>query len=214
MPNLCELADVKDWLGIATDKTQADSTLTRLIGAVSTDFLNAIDRPDLTPAADYTDIVRVRQHMLSRPQQSMNWNEWLGKGDVTIGLKHWPLNSITSVEIDGVAISESPDGIEDGWYYDDSTPPEDCNTLIIIGQVYRVGESVVTVNYNAGYDDVPADIEQAAIEAVAFRYRSKDWIGQASKHMQAGETVTFLNVVWPLPVKAVIDRYLEDDELV
>jgi hypothetical protein len=53
MPDLCELADVKAWLGI-TD-TVSDTLLRRLISSTSQDFLNEVRRNDFTPAQDWTE---------------------------------------------------------------------------------------------------------------------------------------------------------------
>jgi hypothetical protein len=56
MSALCQLEDLKLWMQIPTATTSEDSLLSRLIDAVSADFLQAIKRPDLTPAAAYTEL--------------------------------------------------------------------------------------------------------------------------------------------------------------
>jgi hypothetical protein len=47
---------VKAWLAIATSQTADDSILSRLIMAVSYDFLREIGRLNFTPAQSYTEV--------------------------------------------------------------------------------------------------------------------------------------------------------------
>ena len=49
----------------------------------------------------------------------------------------------------------------------------------------------VIVTYTAGYPTTPPDIAQAATELVCRRYRERTRIGEVSKALGGGETVTF-----------------------
>jgi hypothetical protein len=56
--------------------------------------------------------------------------------------------------------------------------------------VFEAGASNVYLEYVAGYDPIPSEIEQACIDLVSLRYRERDRIGLTSKSL-AGESITF-----------------------
>ena len=78
--------------------------------------------------------------------------------------------------------------------------------LRLHGYGFRRGLGNVTISYTAGYVVIPADLERACIELVAYRFREQDRIGLASKGM-AGETTSFVTRDVPAAVAAVLDRY-------
>lgn len=159
MPDLCELADVKTWLGI-TD-TSSDAMLERLITATSEDFLNEIRRQDLTPAADYVDVILVNERLSScavpffQPRQR------------EVFLRHYPVNSVAKVTVDGQEIDAVDDPTTDsGYWFDDTRSPEDRQFIILLG--FETCRNV-KVEYNGCYDEIPPSIEQAVIEWIAFK---------------------------------------------
>lgn len=187
MADLCQLNDVKAWLTIPSGVTANDSLLSRLITAVSFEFLREIGRMDFYPAADYTE---TRE----------------GDGDVRMVLRHWPVNSITTLTINGAAVEESTDQIEAGYYIDTDLDPERRWELYLAGGFSFTDATPIVVTYNAGYTAVPADAAQAVIEWVAYRYKTQQWIGTTSAHVQ-GESVQTQIAVMPPTVQAVINRY-------
>jgi hypothetical protein len=198
--DLCKLTDVKAWLTIATNQSADDNLLSRLITAVSYDFLREIGRLDFTPAQDYTE---VRE----------------GDGGDLMVLRHWPLNSVSSVTITvpnaspaTISIPESTDDVEEGYWIDMDIDPERRWELYLDGFVFT-DLATITVMYNAGYQTVPQDVEQAVIEWVAYRYKTRQWIGQTSKHMAQGETIQTPETEIPPSVKRVIERYRRCDPL-
>ena len=199
--DLCQLTDVKAWLAMGTNQTTDDSLLCRLITAVSYDFLREIARLDFTPAQDYTE---VRE----------------GDGGDLMVLRHWPLNSVSSVIITVpnssppaiTDVPESTDDVESGYWIDMDIDPERRWELYLDGYVFT-DLAVVTIMYNAGYATVPQDAQQAAIEWVSYRYKTRQWIGQTSKHMAQGETVQTPDSEIPPSVKRVIERYRRYDPL-
>jgi hypothetical protein len=208
MSDLCQLDDVKGWLKIPLTQTSEDDGLTRLITAVSAEFLNEIDRNDFTPNADYTNEVhRIGPHHFRTSASIYGGSRSARPREVVIPLRHWPINSIASVTLDGATVSASSDGSADGYYYDATEDPEYRNTLKLINISVVLGRSVVLVNYNAGYSAVPKDAEQAVIEWVAYKYRSKDWIGQTSKSLNTGENAQVMTVRYPDSVAGVVKRY-------
>jgi Phage gp6-like head-tail connector protein len=201
MPDLCELDDVKAWLNIAN--ANGDAVLSRLISAVSADFANCIGRSDFFPAIDYLDVFDGPD-----PRWRRHWEQFRTHYRRQLELNHRPINSIASVTVDGTDMPASADGVADGYWYDPTEDPEFRVTLKLIGNATAIGpRSQIVVRYNAGYDEVPPDVVQAVIEWVAYRYRSRDWIGQISKHMNQGETVQFQNVTMPATTQAVVQKY-------
>jgi hypothetical protein len=198
--DLCLLSDVKLRLAMGTKQTADDDLLSRLITAVSYDFLREIARLDFTPAQDYTE---VRE----------------GDGGNLMVLRHWPLNSVSSVTITvpnaspaTTVILESTDDVMFGYWIDTDIDPERRWELYLDGYVFT-DLAMVTVMYNAGYATVPQDAQQAAIEWVSYRYKTRQWIGQTSKHMAQGETVQTPDSEIPPSVKRVIERYRRYDPL-
>lgn len=199
--DLCALADVKAWLAIATGQTTDDPLIARLITAVGYDFLREIRRLDFIPAQSYTE---VRE----------------GDGGTSMVLRHWPLNSVSSVTIQPVptaspaviTVPQSTDDVMNGYWIDMDLDPERRWELYLDGYTFT-DLAIVTVAYNAGYAAAPADVVQAAIEWVSHRYKGRQWIGQTSKHMVQGETVSTPEVEIPPSVKRVIERYRRYDPL-
>lgn len=206
MPNLCQLMDVKDWLNIVD--VSADTTLTRLIESLSFEFLREIKRPELAPGTDWTEVVP-------------------GNGMQEMFVRYYPINSIASVTVNGVAIPASPDGgVTDGyWFNSAAVDIEDRIKISLSGYWFTQGSlpsggswsynalsgsyplNNVVLAYNAGYEIVPKDIEQAMIEWVCEKFKGRQWIGQSSKHMANGESVSFLNRRWSPSVQGAINRY-------
>src|ERR1700723_235893 len=102
--DLTTLANLKLWLPIPVTTTAEDPTFTRLITATSSDFTRATKRPDLL-ATDYTEVHE-------------------GDGGRSMIAFHWPVNSIATLSVGGVAITESSDKIAAGWYLDEDIDPE------------------------------------------------------------------------------------------
>lgn len=57
------------------------------------------------------------------------------------------------------------------------------------------------------YGYIPQDVEQAAIETIAFRFKSREFIGLVSKSMGSQETVTFSQKDMQDAVKTMLQNY-------
>lgn len=66
------------------------------------------------------------------------------------------------------------------------------------------GVNNIVVNYTAGYTTVPYDIDGAVAERVAFEYRKRSRIGQASASV-GGESLSFIEV--PASWDATVQNY-------
>ena len=114
-------------------------------------------------------------------------------------MANYPINSVSSVYVNGVAIPASPDYLQNGYVFD-------MNRIILIGYIFTKGTQNVLVNYNAGYVSIPAEIEQATIDLVMDMYVGKDRIGVSSKTL-AGETVAFSLADMPARTKTILNNY-------
>ncbi|WGJ15640.1 hypothetical protein QEV83_05080 [Methylocapsa sp. D3K7] len=143
--DLIGLADIKRWLDVAG--TDDDILLARLIAQISQAILHVIDRPTILP---------------------LTYNEIRDGGNETsIMLRQWPVISVSSVTIDGVAISPSPllvggKTIQAGYVLDpsDSAPPGSMQRLSLRGARFYCGVQNVAISYTAGYQ---ASREKAVI---------------------------------------------------
>lgn len=132
--DLCSLADVKAWLGIATGTTTSDAILTGLITAVSRTILEYLNRSYILPVQR----TEVRD----------------GTGSQRMVLKEFPVQSVKSLTVDGsvIAACTSPP-FGSGYILEaaDTYPPGHAQRLVMPGQMFCRGYSNVTVVYTAGY---------------------------------------------------------------
>lgn len=167
---------VNAWLGLTV--TTDDALLTGLITMASALMDNIMSRSLLT--ASYTEMRD-------------------GPGGQTISTRNYPITAVTGVSVDGVSIPPSPGAPTPGYGF---TPLQ----IFLRGYQFTRDVQNVQLQYTAGLASAPADLEQACIDLVAFKYRGRNWTGQASKMLQ-GETVTFRVEDVPKEVMAVLKTY-------
>lgn len=176
MSALATVDDVKSFLGNQVNVAD-DMLLASLISGESAFILSWIGR--LFDTATYTDLFN-------------------GGGGQERLLKNYPVKTITSVFIDGAAIPQAP-SIQDRGYllFDDR--------ILLFGYQFSWGQRNCQIIYTAG-QDIPADVQQACVELVSYRYRSRDRIGLASKSI-AGETTAYVTKDMPDHVKTLLQRH-------
>jgi hypothetical protein len=186
----------------------ADTALvTSLVTAISRYVAQACGRNNLNAVATLTDVLD-------------------GSGSDKQFVSEWPIKTVTSISIWGVAIPAAPDAQSSGYLFDTNalilTPYTSIGSPLSrysMGRFPR-GRRNVTVVYNAGYDSVsippgnaafngaPDDLGYAVTYVVAQEYKRRDWIDQASKTLsQSGEVVTFRNWEWPPFIESIIQEY-------
>jgi hypothetical protein len=173
--DLTSLANTKAWLTLTG--TADDDTLTRLISAVSYAIQNLINRQ--FAGVSYAETRN-------------------GNGRPAMFLSNGPVTAVASVTVDGATIPAKPSPTAAGYSFDD-------NIVYLDGYAFTQGNRNVVINYTAGYLAVPPDIEQAAIDIIAFQFRSRDRIGLASKVL-SGETTSFLRDIPPQTMR-VLQQY-------
>jgi hypothetical protein len=163
--DLTTLADVKAWLqtGQAAFPTTDDALLSRLITAASQFIQTWLNRP--IAQADYLE---VRD----------------GTGGSRLQFAVFPVTSVFSLTIDGIAIPPSADPRAAGYTYS-------ATELALRGYIFTRRAQNVAFFYTAGFAAIPPEIAQACIELVALRYRERSRTGEVSKALGNGETVTY-----------------------
>ena len=176
--DLTSLANVKAWFAPPLAATTDDTLLQRLITAASGFILTWLDR-DLVEQS-YSEIRD-------------------GTGGRRLALAHTPVTAVTSLAIDGVAISPMPDATSPGYGFT-------ATQILLRGHAFNRGIRNVVVTYTAGYAATPPEVEQACIELVALRYRERERIGHVSKSL-AGETVAFSQKDMSDDIKTILSVY-------
>ena len=179
---LTTLTNLKTWLG--TPNATDDALLTRLISAASA-FIES---------------------WLNRTISIQTYNEkYDGTGQDTLMLSNYPIVSLSSISIYGVAqtLLNPGDFTSTGF-----SITNDQTQLYGQNITFDRGRQNVAVSYSAGYATVPLDIEQACLELCALKYKNLrgDRIGLVSKGL-AGEATTFFVGDMPQSVKTLLQQY-------
>lgn len=177
--DLCLLADVKAWLS-PTMGAVDDALLVRLITAASVTMQQWMNRT--IPLQAYTE----------------NRN---GQDTRAIMLSNYPLVTVISVVIDGVAIALAAGNLNvyTGYAFDQTS-------IYLAGYKFTRGFQNVSLAYTAGFAITPIELSQACIDLVCFRYRERDRIGMTSKAM-AGETTSYTVADFPKSTLAMMNNY-------
>ena len=122
-----------------------------------------------------------------------------GTGRETLLLPNTPVTAIVSVTIDGHAIPASGGWPQPGYGFDGSS-------VYLLGRGFTPGRRNIAVVYMAGYVSVPADVAQACVELVAFRYRLIAKTGLVSEGALQ-QTTTYSQSDMPASVKTALSTY-------
>jgi hypothetical protein len=181
--DLTTLGDVKAWLqnGPNPFPDIDDALLSRLVTAASRHIETWIGRR--VALADWREIRD-------------------GTGGQRLAFANWPVTAVISLTIDGLAIPPAPaDGTPGAGYIFTATE------LALFGYYFTRRSQNVAVTYTAGYAVPPPELAQACVELVCLKYRERGRIGEVSKALGGGETVSFTQKDLPDSVKTVLMRY-------
>lgn len=191
---LATLAAVKQYLTIAG--TENDELIERLIEAVSARFMTNTGR--LLAARDFSP-------ESADPAYDPDNAVLSGSGHSELLLPQYPVVSLSSLAIDGRAVSPSA-AAGDGGYVVDRL----AGVVMLSGAAFPRGPANVAVAYRAGYETVPPDLAQAAIEqtAEAFEQSSagQGRLGQSARTLADGSVSYQVSELLP-SVAAVLERY-------
>jgi hypothetical protein len=155
-------------------------------------------------------ITGASQFIQSWLQRQIALSDWIevrdGDGGQRMPFANFPVNAVLSLSIDGLTIPPAPasGGIGGGFTAGYVFSPTE---LALRGYVFTRRAQNVIVSYTAGYPRVPPDIAQACIELVCQRYRERTRIGEVSKALVSGETVTFSQKDMSDDVMTLLSQY-------
>ena len=177
MADLTSLATVKQWLNLTT--TTDDALLTRLVSSASLFVENWLNQP--ITASDYT----------------VTFDGW-GGNRKTVAAR--PLNSVSAVTVNGMTIPAAVGPTASGYIFT-------ASQIVLRGYAFTAGIGNCSATYNSGFVTTPKDVEQAVVELIGYRYKTRDRIGISGKSM-AGENISFDAVDMSDSVRSVLRNYV------
>ncbi|HUN99569.1 MAG TPA: phage head-tail connector protein [Bradyrhizobium sp.] len=184
--DLTSLADVKAWLqtGQSPFPPTDDALLTRLITAASQYIQTWLSRRIAA-----TDYIEVRD----------------GTGGQRLQFACFPVCAVLSLTIDGIAIPPAPppspnSGLTAGYVFSSTQ-------LALRGYYFTRRAQNVVFSYTAGFPVTPPEIAQACIELVSLRYRERTRIGEISKAIGGGETVSYSQKDMSASILTLLQQY-------
>lgn len=137
-----------------------------------------------------------------------------GNGRSCIQLSEGPVQSITSVSVNGLTCTPRVSVPGPGYVNDDrflylfggGTGPSAVGFQYPFGPGFAAGVQNVVVTYVAGYKISPMDVNDVIVEVVAAKYKNRGNLGQTSKDL-AGEHVSFTPRDFTKVQIATLQRY-------
>lgn len=166
--DLCTLAEARRYVNVSG--TDDDELLQQIITSTSEMFNRHCNRNLLEK--EYTETFD-------------------GNGKTLMILENYPINSVLSLSINGANVAPYTFGASQGYIAKN-------HLLTVYGTAFVRGFQNVSINYMAGFQTPPYDLQQACLEVVALRYKERDRVGHISKQL-GDETVSYL-------IKALTDN--------
>lgn len=125
-----------------------------------------------------------------------------GDGTDVLTVAHWPIISVASLYDDPDRLFGAGTLIAPADY----VIYKDQGKIQLDGLVFARGLQNVKVTYDAGYAEIPPDLQQAVCELIADRFRNKEHQGLRSLSVGA-YSIGFTEAELPEEVRAVLDGY-------
>jgi hypothetical protein len=164
------LENLKPMINVAINNTADDPMLTRLILAASS-LIDRFCNRSFT-LQSYTEIRN-------------------GNGKNRLVLKNAPIVTVTQVVVNGVGYTQMAEPAVGVFASNGATFAFEEQQIVLVGGRFIQGVKNVLIQYTAGFDPVPDDVEQACIDIVTTIYKNKDRFGEISKVIQGIGTVSF-----------------------
>lgn len=119
-----------------------------------------------------------------------------GTGDKYLALNQFPINSVTKVEkYSGLDSNndEEWEELEQGIDYERIVIPTTKDYILIDGSLFSLGNQNIRITYNAGYSDIPYEIQQACKKLMLLYYgevKKTKSLGMSSVSQGSGFTQT------------------------
>lgn len=179
------VARCKQFRGIAPSNTEHDAELARLIEAVQSWLEGRCGRVfDRGTVTEYHDGSRGRNSlMVARP----------------------PIIGITSIHDDPAQLWSSETEIDPSDYYIESAS---AGIVRLRSGWFADAARNVRIVYEGGYDPIPSDLEQAALEMIwsAREKGQHNLIGVRSRSIADG-SVQFVNLEWDVLAAGIVHQY-------
>lgn len=177
---LCTRKQVKDFLGITGVDAVADTKINDLITGVSSIIETYCGRVfELTEHTEYYD----------------------GHGDDTLYTQQSPITTVSGIWED----------VNREWGVDTVFEPSDYIVLedrvLLKGYYFNRGKTNIKIIYSAGYETIPADIAQVAVQEVARAYKHNNNLGVFSSTTMDSVTTNFITDAFLPQSVIVLDSY-------
>ena len=191
--DLTTLADVKAWLSLGQQPMPPtdDGLLTRLITAASQFIQTWLNRP--LGSSDWQEVRDGRGAYLNPYDARFQFAVQPVTAVILVAVLNQvipPIPAPSFVPLPGgtlgtpETVTFTPQITLPGYTFSPSQ-------LIIRGYGIPRLAQCVTIQYTAGYDPIPADVQQACIELVAWKYHERRRIGETTRSIGGVEVATF-----------------------
>lgn len=180
---LATLDEIKDYYQFGSTKQIDDDLLEDLSDRVTIMFQTYCEVTSFK-SADYTEYVD-------------------GTGDKYLFLQNTPINTVTEVNIDSAWV----------WGSDTTVGSDDYRIVdsryLVTNSVFSYGSQNYKVIYNAGYDTIPLDLKQVAIEEIVRRYKHRKDFDVTAKSLEDG-SVAYTEKGLLTGTKQILDNYIKN----
>lgn len=194
MSQLCQIEDVKTYLGIST--TSTDGVITALIPQASAMIENYCNRT--FAQASYSETRN-------------------GNNAASIFVRQLPIVSVQSVSVNGISVTAAPDTQSYGYVFDDeriyirgSGSRQPMPLGVYPGgcpDCFLRGVQNIVLAYTAGYSTIPSDLAQACIELVGWKMAKRDRLDKRNETLGSQQTQGYDLSDMPASVKTAIKPY-------
>lgn len=124
-----------------------------------------------------------------------------GTGTAVLMLRRYPITAVASLKVEGLTVPAAGAYPASGFVFD-------SQTLALRGYAFPKGVQNVEVTYTAGYAQaaLPADLEQACIDLVGFKYKNRQHPDETSKTL-AGNTTSYIQDELPKNLRLMLDNF-------
>ena len=114
-------------------------------------------------------------------------------------LPQYPIRSVSAVQVGTSVVPARASFGLPGFAFDETS-------VILSGHRFERGEANILISWTAGYDTVPADIEEAVLKWIAVSYANRgDKAGWSSMTL-AAQTVSLITKSMPDTVRGILDQ--------
>ncbi|SRR6056297_208256 len=166
-------------------------------------YLNEPDVTDQDVIDYYTTLKAASEDiildMIDRPIEASDYTEkYSGMGCDFLVLEHYPINSIDDIT---------------GYKTDDIKIQED-GVIVNTAEYFRLGDWNIEITYNAGYETIPDDIQDAVGKLGSAlldenKYRGDNKQNKASEYDRNGQ-IEYTESIVSDAVAKVVDNYKDD----